>query len=645
MYRSHFGLNQSPFGITPNPAFFYSGSNRGDILEALIYAVTHGEGIIKVTGEVGSGKTMLCRMLESMMPANVEVIYLVNPTLSREEVMFTIAGELGLATGGKRPDEVIRLLHTDLITKHVTGKQVVLLVEEAQAMPLETLEEIRLFSNLETAHHKLLQIVLFGQPELDENLNLPRMRQLKERITHSFKVPPLAPEVIPEFLMFRLQAAGYTGPDMFSKGAIKLLATVSKGIVRRINILADKSMLAAFAEGAHSIQTKHLKAAVRDSEFTERRAPHPQRNLMIGFAVSVAVVIAADIGLRIYWPNIGGSPQSKSTSTPAAKAPSARPATVIAQAPRPIPPVVPVAPAQIAPVNSVAPLTATPAAVVPVAVVPVAVVPVAVTPAPAALAKAAAPLPPPAPATPPVPVPIAAVPAVATVTPVTPVATAAKTTVAPAPVIPAKPVATLAVAPPVARPVPANAVATVATIAKTAAASPVTAPSTTLAAKAPTPTTPPSPAPVVAAAATPAKSIAAPVVPAPAPQAASTLSAPAGSILRQRVAASKIWIRDGTNDQSTIQLNLIDAGDLTEIERFLKKAGAELGVEHLYLYPTRIGTNSRFGIMYSSFATREEARLARIGLASKWGDHSQLRTIGGIRTEMLRTQSDALWPK
>lgn len=300
MYRSHFGLNQSPFNITPNPAFFYSGSQRGDILEALIYAVTHGEGIVKVTGEVGSGKTMLCRMLESMMPANIEVIYLVNPTLSRAEVVYAIAGELAIITDGKRPDEVIRLLQSDLIAKHINGKQVVLLVEEAQAMPLETLEEIRLFSNLETAHHKLLQIVLFGQPELEENLNLPRMRQLKERITHSFKVPPMSQTVIPEFLMFRMRAAGYHGPDIFSKGAIKRLSSVSEGIVRRINILADKSLLVAFSENTHLIQAKHVNAAINDSEFITARSPISLRSVAIGLLLSVCIVIVAGIGWRLF---------------------------------------------------------------------------------------------------------------------------------------------------------------------------------------------------------------------------------------------------------------------------------------------------------------------------------------------------------
>lgn len=293
MYLSHFGLSQPPFAITPNPHFFYAGNKRGAILDALIYAVMHGEGIIKVTGEVGSGKTMLCRILDDMLPANVEVIYLVNPTLSREEVVYTIAGELGLSTDGLRADEMIRQLQSALIAKHIDGKQVVLLVEEAQAMPLDTLEEIRLFSNLETAHHKLLQIVLFGQPELDENLSLPRMRQLKERITHSFKVPPLESAVLSEFLMFRMRAAGYHGPDLFTNGALKMMAKVSEGIIRRISILADKSLLAAFADNTHAIQRKHVKAAVEDSEFFHAGHRRLWRRVLTAAAIALLSISAA----------------------------------------------------------------------------------------------------------------------------------------------------------------------------------------------------------------------------------------------------------------------------------------------------------------------------------------------------------------
>ncbi len=343
MYLSHFGLSQSPFGITPNPAFFFAGSARGAILEAMIYALNHGEGIIKVTGEVGSGKTMLCRMLEGMLADHVVVIYLVNPTLSREDVVYAIAGELGLATDGKRPDEVIRMLQGDLIKKHVEGKQVVLLVEEAQAMPLETLEEIRLFSNLETSHHKLLQIVMFGQPELDENLGLARMRQLKERITHSFKVPPMPAAVIPEFLMFRMRAAGYHGPDLFTKGAIARLARVSEGIVRRINILADKTLLAAFADNTHTIRAKHVKAAIQDSEFSSAASrwwnTKPQFALAV-LAGACVLTIAALAAWTIQGRRATPAPAPPVVTlavapAPAPSSPPAMPAATPAAAPAP----------------------------------------------------------------------------------------------------------------------------------------------------------------------------------------------------------------------------------------------------------------------------------------------------------------------
>ncbi|WP_229505323.1 ExeA family protein [Massilia mucilaginosa] len=273
MYHKHFGLHQSPFGITPNPAFFYAGNTRGEILDALLYAVEHGEGIIKVSGEVGSGKTMLCRMLENQLPKHIDVIYLANPTLKNTEVAYAIAGELELDVNGKRIDEVTRMLQADLIARHSAGKQVVLLVEEAQAMPLDTLEEVRLFSNLETARHKLLQIVLFGQPELDAHLNLASMRQFKERITHNFVVPAMPPDVIPDFLAFRLHAAGYNGPAVFSAAATRQIARVSQGIVRRINILADKALMAAYIDESDRVEARHAKAAIADCAFAATNGP------------------------------------------------------------------------------------------------------------------------------------------------------------------------------------------------------------------------------------------------------------------------------------------------------------------------------------------------------------------------------------
>jgi MSHA biogenesis protein MshM len=270
MYYAFFGLAHPPFKITPDTDVFFEGGNRGAILEALIYAVSNGEGIIKVTGEVGSGKTMLCRVLQTRLPPNVETVYLANPSVSPEEILHAIAFELQLpiAKDSSRL-EVMHALNTYLLERHAAEKQVVVFVEESQGMPLATLEEIRLLSNLETQHYKLLQIILFGQPELDQNLSKPQIRQLRERITHSFSLSPLEEADVRAYLSFRLRAAGYRGPDLFSGRVIAYLTRASGGLTRRINLVADKALLAAFADNTHNVGLKHIKAAVRDSEFSE----------------------------------------------------------------------------------------------------------------------------------------------------------------------------------------------------------------------------------------------------------------------------------------------------------------------------------------------------------------------------------------
>jgi len=267
MYLNHFGLNELPFRITPHTDFFFSGANRGATLEALLYAIGHDEGIVKVSGEVGSGKTMLCRVLMERLPAHVDTIFLSNPSIAREEILYAIADELGLDIGGERQAILLRVLHEHLIDLYAQSRRVVVLIDEAHAMPQETLEQIRLLSNLESSRSKLLQIVLFGQPELDEHLNTPQMRQLKERITHNFRLEPLARSDIEAYLDFRMRAAGYRGPKVFSAAAVRQIVKASKGHTRRVNILADKSLLAAFADNTHGISAKHVALAIRDSEF------------------------------------------------------------------------------------------------------------------------------------------------------------------------------------------------------------------------------------------------------------------------------------------------------------------------------------------------------------------------------------------
>jgi type II secretory pathway predicted ATPase ExeA len=307
MYYAFFGLKQPPFRITPDTDFFFEGGNRGAILEALIYAIAQGEGIVKVTGEVGSGKTMLCRVLQARLPANVETVYLANPSVSPEEILHAIGFELQLPLprdAGRL--EVMHALNEFLLAKHAEGRQVVLFVEESQSMPIATLEEIRLLSNLETRQHKLLQIVLFGQPELDDNLRKREIRQLRERITHSFALSPLSVEDVHNYLGFRLRAAGYAGPDLFPRRVIQYLTRATAGLTRRINIVADKALLAAFAENTHNVTLRHAKLAVEDSEFSD---PVPRagrrRNRTVwaaalagGLAVAVAVVAYEHFGPR-----------------------------------------------------------------------------------------------------------------------------------------------------------------------------------------------------------------------------------------------------------------------------------------------------------------------------------------------------------
>jgi MSHA biogenesis protein MshM len=299
MYLEHFGLTEAPFKITPVTDFFFPGANRAEILDALLYAIAESEGIIKVTGEVGSGKTMLCRMLLERFPDTIEAVYLANPSLSREEMLYAIADGLNLDLEGQRVNIILQTLQNHLESKISEGKRVVILVDEAHAMPLETMEELRLLYNLQVGNHKLLHIVLFGQPELNEKLNQPNMRQLKDRIIHHFSMLPLSQNIIESYLLFRMRAAGYRGPTPFSVHASALIGKASQGLMRRVNILADKSLLAAFVENTHNIETSHVKAAIRDTELSPLDAPWWKRKITL--VVAGLLLLAAIIAAGVAW--------------------------------------------------------------------------------------------------------------------------------------------------------------------------------------------------------------------------------------------------------------------------------------------------------------------------------------------------------
>ena len=273
LYLDHFNLSADPFRITPDTAFFFTGGQRGDILEGLIVASMHDEGIISVVGEIGMGKTMLSRMLlERLRLLPSDTVYLANPVFDRGEILEAIARDLMLEPPQGNRTQMLAALESVLIERYSQGRRVVVVIDEAHSMPAPTLEEIRLLSNLETTQNKLIKIVLFGQPELDVLLDAPQLRQVKDWISHRFELQPFNAAEASAYLTFRLHKAGWQGGELFDAGALKLLVQASEGRTRKLNMLADKSMLAAYAAGVPQVGVEQVRRAASDSLSTAKRA-------------------------------------------------------------------------------------------------------------------------------------------------------------------------------------------------------------------------------------------------------------------------------------------------------------------------------------------------------------------------------------
>jgi len=320
LYLEHFGLNEPPFRMTPHPDFFFDGADRGATLEGLQYAILHDEGIVKVSGEIGSGKTTLCRVLMERLPQEVETVFLANPSYSRTEILHAIADELGRPATGNPAASALRDLQPRLIELYASGRRVVLMIDEAHAMPEDTLEQVRLLSNLESSRHKLLQIVLFGQPELDAALDKPSMRQLKDRITHSFRTRPLNAVEAGSYIAFRMRAAGYKGRDVFTPAAISAIARASNGLTRRINVLCDKSLLAAFAADTHAVTPRQVRAAIADSEFAPIAGSNARGARVLAAAGLLAFGAIAGAGVY-YWLDRGNKVLAPASPREPANAP------------------------------------------------------------------------------------------------------------------------------------------------------------------------------------------------------------------------------------------------------------------------------------------------------------------------------------
>lgn len=280
MYLDHFGLDEYPFGITPDTSFFFSSASSQQALNTLLVAARGGEGFVKITGEVGTGKTLLCRELLRCVAEEFETAYLPNPFLTPQGVLEALAQELGVHVGprgltGPVPQQhtLLEALNHYLLDAARHGRRVLVCLDEVQAMPVETLETLRLLTNLETEKRKLLQVVIFGQPELDAKLDHPSIRQLKQRITFDYHLGPLTGRELSRYLDHRMMIAGYRGAPAFSGAAKRLLRWRTRGVPRLVNIVAHKALMSAYGAGRTSVGWRDVLVAADDTASVRRRGP------------------------------------------------------------------------------------------------------------------------------------------------------------------------------------------------------------------------------------------------------------------------------------------------------------------------------------------------------------------------------------
>lgn len=269
LYLRHFSLREAPYAITPDSAFFFPHEGAQAALNTLLVAIRSGEGFLKIVGEVGCGKTVLCRQLLRSLQDECVTAYLPNPDLGPKDLLLALAQELGLklAQSATR-HRLLDALHACLLAHAAQGRSVVVVIDEAQAIPLRTVESLRLLSNLETEKRKLLQIILMGQPELDLKLARVEIRQLLQRITFSEHLGPMALQRVPVYLKHRLAVAAvdaHTDTDVFEPDAARVLAHFSGGVPRIINVLANKCLMLAYGENRHRVLSAHVHMAADDT--------------------------------------------------------------------------------------------------------------------------------------------------------------------------------------------------------------------------------------------------------------------------------------------------------------------------------------------------------------------------------------------
>jgi len=266
VYLEFYGLKQPPFDLTPNPRFLFNSAKHREALKHLLYGIRERKGFVQLTGEVGAGKTTLCRTLFERLDANVSTALILNPVLSAEELMRAIATEFGIEVKDFDRLETVAAISEFLLKQVTRGKESVLVIDEAQDLTDELLEQVRLLSNIETDDRKLLQIILMGQPELRGRLDDPRMRQLRQRITVRYHLAPLTRSEAGQYIRHRLELAGANGTPRFTPPAIWRVFRYSRGIPRLINALCDKALLAGYVEQTKKINYRMIGRAIRELE-------------------------------------------------------------------------------------------------------------------------------------------------------------------------------------------------------------------------------------------------------------------------------------------------------------------------------------------------------------------------------------------
>jgi general secretion pathway protein A len=331
MYLSFFGIAEKPFAITPDPRYLYLGRHHADALAHLVYGINDAGGFIQLTGEVGTGKTTTIRSLLARAPKNAEIALVINPRLSSLDFLRTICEELGVGVSDgalESAKELVDQLNRYLLRAHAAGRRVVLIVDEAQNLSVEVLEQVRLLTNLETESQKLLQIILIGQPELRELLGRNDLRQLAQRVTARFHLQPLAREETIAYVRHRLRIAGATS-EIFTGSALREVHRLSGGVPRVINIICDRALLGAYTEDHHHITSSLVRRAASEI-FGERIAPGWLTPLIAAVCLLAAVVVGGLLWRQA--PNVHASASAAKSTVQTTPSPAP------VAAPRPTPP-------------------------------------------------------------------------------------------------------------------------------------------------------------------------------------------------------------------------------------------------------------------------------------------------------------------